>query len=132
MVTDVVEATGSHVAAIAAFLREAWSMTGPGAPGWAGADPEVIEELTRPETLRERIGGPERRMFLARSGERVVGFAATRWSGTGPAELSGIVVLQEMAASGSRRRCWRQRSSGCEPMALPGCSSVPKPTTNAR
>lgn len=94
------EATESHIPAIAEFFRDAWKMTGPGAPGWAGADPDVIEYLTRPETLRERIGGPERRMFLAVAGERVVAFAATRWSGEGPAELAGIVVLQEMVGQG--------------------------------
>jgi len=97
---EFVEATESHLPAIAAFFREAWGMTGPDAPGWAGADEEVIDDLTRPSVLRERIGGPERRMFLAVEADRVVAFAATRWSGTGPAELAGIVVLQEMVGRG--------------------------------
>lgn len=65
-------------------------------PGWAGADEAVIDDRSSPETLRERIGGTERRMFLAVEGGRVVGFAATRWKGVGPAELVGMVVLQEI------------------------------------
>ena len=97
---EFVEATESHIPAIAEFLRRAWRSAGPGAPGWAGADQDVIEYLTRPETLSERIGGPERRMFLALRDDRVVAFAATRWSGEGEAELAGIVVLQEMVGQG--------------------------------
>ncbi len=97
---EYVEATESHIPAIAAFFREAWTMTGPDAPGWAGADDDVIEYLTRADTLRERIGGPQRRMFLAVADQRVVAFAATRWSGEGPAEVAGIVVLQEMVGRG--------------------------------
>lgn len=96
----IVEATERDIPAVADFFRTAWAMTGPGAPGWAGADEEVMEDLTRRETLRERIGGPVRRMFLATVDERVVAFAATRWTGRGPAELAGIVVLQEMVGQG--------------------------------
>ncbi len=97
---DYAEADETHIPAIAAFFREAWGMTGPGAPGWAGADEEVIDFLTTPENLRERIGGPDRRMYLAVTGRRVVGFAATPRAGAGPAELAGIVVLQEMVGQG--------------------------------
>jgi ribosomal protein S18 acetylase RimI-like enzyme len=97
---EFVEATESHIPAIGVFFREAWNMTGPDAPGWAGADVEVIEQLTQSEALRERIGGPERRMFLAVADQPVVAFAATRWSGEGPAQLAGIVVLQEMVGQG--------------------------------
>ena len=97
---EFVEATESHIPAIAVFFREAWNMIGPDAPGWAGADPDVIEHLTRPDKLKERIGGPERRMFLAVADQRIVAFAATRWSGEGTAELAGIIVLQEMVGQG--------------------------------
>lgn len=97
---EIVEADESHIPAIAEFFREAWSMTGPDAPGWAGADDDVIELLTRPDTLRDRIGGPHRRMFVAVDDGRVVGFSATRWRGHGPAELAGIVVLQDMVGRG--------------------------------
>ncbi len=93
---EFVEATESHIPAITVFSRAASTMTGPDAPGWAGADPDVIEHLSQPETLRERIGGPERRLFHADADERVVAFAATRWGGEGSAEPAGIVVLQEM------------------------------------
>jgi ribosomal protein S18 acetylase RimI-like enzyme len=94
------EATDADISSIATFLREAWQMTGPDAPGWAGADEEVIEHLARSDVLRERIGGPERRLFIAVDAHRVVGFAATRWTGSEAAELAGIVVLQEMVGRG--------------------------------
>lgn len=96
----VTEATEQDVAAIAVFFREAWAMTGSDAPGWAGASEEAIAELTRPEVLRDRVGGPQRRMFLARDRDRVVGFSATRIGAGGGAELVGIVVLQEMLGRG--------------------------------
>lgn len=95
----IVEATSDHIPAIATFFREAWAMTGPDAPGWAGASDEVIESLTDPELIRSRIGGPERRMHLAMVGARVVGFAATRSAGA-ESELAGIVVLQDMVGRG--------------------------------
>ncbi len=61
----VTEATQDDVAAFAAFFWEAWREAGPDAPGFAGATDDVITELTTPEAIRQRIGGPERRMFLA-------------------------------------------------------------------
>ncbi len=95
-----VEAAEAQLPALGEFMREAWGMAGPGTPGWTGADDDVIDEIAGVDALRARIGGPERRMFVALDGDRVVAFAATRWAGEGPAELAGIVVLQEMVGMG--------------------------------
>jgi len=96
----VAEANGADVESIASFFWEAWSSSGPDAPGWAGASEEVIAELTTPEAIRERIGGPERRMFLAWDENRVVAFAATRSEDEKTVELVGIIVLQDMLGHG--------------------------------
>ncbi|NQV07892.1 GNAT family N-acetyltransferase [bacterium] len=96
----VTEAGDGHVDAIASFFWEAWRSSGPDAPGWAGASEEVIAELTTSEAIRERIGGPERRMFLAWEGNRVVAFAATRSEDAEAVELVGIIVLQDMMGHG--------------------------------
>ena len=96
----VAEAGDAHLEAIASFFWEAWRSSGPDAPGWAGASEEIIAELTSPEAIRERIGGPERRMFLAWDENRVVAFAATRSEGEETVELVGIIVLQDMLGHG--------------------------------
>ncbi len=96
----VTEADSEDVAAIAAFFWEAWRGAGPDAPGWAGASEEVIGELTTVDAIQARVGGPDRRMFLAWSGSRVVAFAATRTEDDRTVELVGIVVLQDMLGRG--------------------------------
>jgi ribosomal protein S18 acetylase RimI-like enzyme len=93
---DIGEAGASDVAAIALFLWELWRESGPDSPGLTGATEEVIAEIAAPDAIRARIGGPERRMFLARAEGAVVGFAATRVIDAGHIELAGIMVLQRM------------------------------------
>ena len=97
---DFVEADASHIPAISSFFWEAWRQTGPNAPGWAGASEEVIAELTAPDAIRARIGGPARRMFLAIDDDTVVAFAATRLIDQASVELAGIVVRQDMVGEG--------------------------------
>jgi GNAT superfamily N-acetyltransferase len=94
------EATERDVAAFATFFWEAWQEAGPDAPGFAGATEEVIRELTTREAILERIGGPDRRMFLARQGGRVVGFSATKRIDDVTVELAGVVVLQSIVGRG--------------------------------
>ena len=96
----VTEATDADVPAIAAFFRTAWRASGPDAPGWAGASDEVMAQITAPEAIAARVGGPERRMFLAWEAGRVVGFAATRVQDPETVELAGIVVLPEAIGTG--------------------------------
>jgi len=97
---SVAEARDADTAAIAMFLWEAWRSSGPNALGWAGASEEVIAELTAPDAIRARIGGPDRRMFLAWEGDRVVGFSATLVVDGETVELVGIIVLQSMLGRG--------------------------------
>lgn len=94
------EATAADVAAVAQFLWNAWAEAGPDAPGWVGADEDVVAQIAAPDALRARLGGPQRRMYLAWAGDHVVGFAATRMVDDETVELAGIVVLQSMVGSG--------------------------------
>ncbi len=96
----VAEATADDAGAFAAFFWEAWQQAGPDAPGFAGATDEVIRELTTQAAIVERLGGPDRRMFLARSGGRVVGFSATTRIDEATVELAGIMVLQSLLGHG--------------------------------
>ena len=98
--SDITEATADDVAAIGDFFREAWAEAGPEALGWSGADESVIEEIAAPEAVRARIGGPERRMFLAWRDGRVVGFAANRRIDGASVELAGVIVMQRMIGQG--------------------------------
>lgn len=98
--TTVREAEDGDVAAFAQFFTTAWRQAGPDALGFTGATDEVIAELTTPDAVRERIGGPERRMFLAWHRERVVGFSATRRIDDATVELAGIIVLPSFAGMG--------------------------------
>jgi ribosomal protein S18 acetylase RimI-like enzyme len=96
----IIEATESDTAAFARFFLAAWREAGPKAPGFAGATEEVIAELTTVEAVRARVGGPDRRMFLAWHARRVVGFAATKRICDDSVELSGIIVLESQAGLG--------------------------------
>ncbi len=78
----------------------AWRQSGPDAPGFAGASDEVIAELATRDAIRERIGGPDRRMFLAWENGRVVGFAAAKRVDTDSVELAGIIVLPSCTGRG--------------------------------
>lgn len=97
---EVVEAAEADVAVFAAFLRAAWVEAGPDAPGFTGASDGVIAEITTPEAFAARVGGPERRMWLARHNGDVVGFASTTRVDDTTVELAGIVVRESMAGQG--------------------------------
>lgn len=97
---DIIEASEENVPAIGSFFLEMWRQSGPNAPGFAGATEAVIAEIAQPDAIRSRIGGPDRRMFLARTGDSVVGFAATRVVDDQQIELAGVVVLQTMIGRG--------------------------------
>lgn len=97
---EVREAGGADVAAISEFFGLAWAQAGPDAPGFAGATEESIEAIRAPKAIRRAIGGPARRMFIARAGGTVVGFAATTRIDRERIELAGIVVLPAQAGHG--------------------------------
>lgn len=96
----VSEATEDDAAAYASFLRSAWEQAGPDSPGFAGATEAAIGELTAPATFRSNIGGPDRRMFVARAGDEIVGFSANRRIDPDTVELAGIVVLADHGGRG--------------------------------
>jgi ribosomal protein S18 acetylase RimI-like enzyme len=91
----IAEAVPADAAEIGAFVRELWRAAGPEAPALTGATDEIIAEITAPAVIRARLGGPERRIFLAREGKRIVGFAATRRIDEATTELAGIMVHPE-------------------------------------
>ncbi len=97
------EAAEADIPAISALFVEMWREAGPDAPGFAGATEEVIAEIAQPEAIRARIGGPERRMFLAHTADSLAGFAATRVVDEAEVELAGIVVLARMHGRGIGR-----------------------------
>ncbi len=96
----VVEAGEPDIPAIGTLFWRMWDEAGPGAPGFSGATEEVIAEIAQPAAIAARIGGPERRMFVAYADEDAVAFAATRRVSDEHIELAGIVVLQSMLGRG--------------------------------
>ena len=100
---EVTEARVDDITAVSELIQEAWRQAGPGAPGFTGATDEVIAEVSAPAAIEARIGGPERRMFLARKEGRVVGFSASRRLTAETVELAGAVVLQSMVGLGIGR-----------------------------
>ena len=97
---NVREAGEADVPAIGELFQRMWDEAGPDAPGFAGATEEVVAEIAQPDAIRLRIGGPDRRMFVAYQGHSAVGFAATRTIDSDLVELAGIVVLQSMLGRG--------------------------------
>lgn len=102
------EAGSADAEQVGAFLRAAWDESGPSAPGFAGATPEIIDEIARPDAVRARLGGPTHHMAIAVHADEVVGFAAIRLRDRGEVELAGIVV----------RRAWAGRGVGTELVGL--------------
>lgn len=96
----VTEATTADVPAVSTFFWDAWRQAGPDSPGFAGATEDVIAEITTPELIRSRLGGPDRRMYIAKQDDRIVGFASTRAETTTVVELSGVIVLEELIGTG--------------------------------
>ena len=101
---EIGEATPDDAAGFGAFLRAAWAESGPDAPGFAGATDEVIDELATPQAFLARLDGPRRRIFVARRGTEVVGFAATRGMAPPDIELAGIVIRRAFAGQGVGRQ----------------------------
>ncbi len=97
----VAEARPEDDKAFASFFWKAYREAGPDALGFTGANDDVIAEITQPATFRARIGGPERRMFLAWAGNEVVGFAATTRLDATTVELAGIIVRESMTGRGA-------------------------------
>ncbi len=97
---EVVEATIDHVADVSALINEAWRQAGPGAPGFSGANDALIAEISAPDAIKARVGGPDRRMFLARRDGTMVGFSSSRRLTAETVELSGVVVLQSKVGMG--------------------------------
>ncbi len=96
----VIEAGEGDIDAIATFLHELWRESGPHAPGLTGATPQLIAEISAPDAIRARLGGPERRIFIAYEGSSIIGFAATRTVDADRTELAGIMVLQSRLGRG--------------------------------
>jgi len=120
---EVAEAVTDDAPALADFLLRAWRAAGPDGLGFAGATDEIIAEIATPASLAARIGRDGRRMFVARSRDRVVGFAATRSLDTEEVELSGIVVGPESTGRGVGTRLitlalTRARSDGYRRMIV--------------
>jgi dTDP-4-amino-4,6-dideoxy-D-galactose acyltransferase len=99
-IVEAREATADDVGDIATLLRRLWAAAGPDAPGYAGATDAGIEELAQPPAIEERLGRPDRRMFLAGDEDDWLGFAATRRIDAARCELAGILVLEEATGRG--------------------------------
>ncbi|MCQ5377164.1 MAG: GNAT family N-acetyltransferase [Candidatus Methanomethylicia archaeon] len=77
---------------LAVFMKEAYSAAGPGALGFAGASDAIIEELSSEEAIRKIL--KRERVYLAKEGGKVVGFASWRVVTGDLTELSGVIVLE--------------------------------------
>jgi ribosomal protein S18 acetylase RimI-like enzyme len=97
---EVREAEPSDAEAVATFLQAAWREAGPESLGFTGATPELMAEIATPEAIGARIRRDGRRLFLARSRQGVMGFAATRPLDGRIVELAGIVVGRSAAGQG--------------------------------
>ena len=96
----ITEATAADVDAFARFLNEVWTEAGPDAPGFAGVTDDMMTELTARDAMLARLEDPDRDVVLAREGDRVVGFAATRSMGDEVVELAGIIVAPSAKGRG--------------------------------
>lgn len=97
------EATTEDAADVADLLRRLWAAAGPNALGYSGATDTVMEDLAKREAIIERLGGPDRRIFLSGEEDGWLGFAATRRLDQTQCELAGILVTEEATGRGVGR-----------------------------
>ncbi len=109
---SISEAVEKDTESIAAFLWAAWREAGPDAPGFVGASDAVLQEITARDALLKRLGGPHRRMFVAKEGSEVVGFSANRRLDSDTVELAGIVVLRRVRGLGVGTRLLKAAVDG--------------------
>lgn len=96
-------ASPADVDSFAEFLNEVWAEAGSDAPGFAGVTDDIMTELTAHDAMLARIEDPEREVFLAKEGDRVVGFAATRFMTEDAVELAGLIVSPSAEGRGVGR-----------------------------
>ena len=97
---EVVEARAEDWEAVGRFFRDAWRLAGPGALGWSGASDEVVAGMTTKEARLEMLTRPDTGTFIAKDRQMVVGLASIKRIDGRTAELSGIVVRQDLIAHG--------------------------------
>ena len=94
------KATLADVEKLRAFFLQAWSETGPGSLGFAGATDQTINQIASEEFLKERLANPNVNIYKVEDRERVLGVAATRKIDENTVELSGIIVLESATEKG--------------------------------
>jgi GNAT superfamily N-acetyltransferase len=82
------------------FFLRAWREAGPGAPGFTGANEDVVRELASERSLRAKLTSPTLRVFVAEDKDGILGFASVKRTNSDETELSGIIVLQSMVGRG--------------------------------
>ncbi len=119
---DITEATVLDADDIGRFIRSLWDAAGPSAPGMTGATEEVIAEISGRDAIAARLGGPRRKLFIARRAGEIVGFSATRRIDDRTVELAGIMVHPDHQGGIGRplleRAARTARSDGCVSMRV--------------
>jgi len=93
---------------LAAFFRDFWRESGPGALGFAGAKQESLEEIAAPEFLKRRLSSPVLMIVVAEDGPKIIGMATARKTTQRECEMVGIAVLKEKSGTGLDSRLARK------------------------
>lgn len=75
-------------------------MVGPSALGWTGATDENIKEIASDSFLHELVNNPNVKVFVGKTGDKVIGFCALRKIDGQTIELAGIIVHQDQQGKG--------------------------------
>jgi ribosomal protein S18 acetylase RimI-like enzyme len=97
---NVSELAVSDVPQLRSFVLEAWRLAGPSALGWTGANDENIQEIASESFLQGFIGNPNLKVFIGKTGEKVVGFCVVRKINNRSLEIAGIIVRQDQLGKG--------------------------------
>jgi len=89
-----------NVSLLKAFILEAWQLAGPSALGWACATEKNIKEIASDSFLCKLVDDQNLRVFIARAGDKVIGFCALRRMDSQTSELAGIIVHQDHQGKG--------------------------------
>ena len=96
----VEEAKPAQAGEIGEFLLEAWLEAGPNALGWIGAVKDSINVISSNKFWGSILSDPNRKSFICRDANKVVGFAVIRKITDKEIELAGIIVIQNSLGHG--------------------------------
>lgn len=97
---QVEELQSSNLRQLKTFILKAWQLAGPSALGWTGATDENIKDIASDCFLQNLVNNTNVKVFVSKTGNKVIGFCVIRKIDCQTVELAGIIIHQEQQGKG--------------------------------